>query len=41
MFGRQRLAVLGDDFHGWFGGDKKNETGRFAVLTSFAKPAVA
>jgi len=40
MFGWQSLAVLGDDLHGWFARDKKNETGRFLPLASFPKPAV-
>ncbi len=41
MFGWQRSAVLGDDPHRRFAGDKKDETGRFLLGTSFPKPAVA
>ncbi len=41
MFGRQGSAVLGDDLETWIAGDKKNETGRFLLGTSFPKPAIA
>ena len=41
MFGGQRTAVLCDDPETWFARDKKNEAGRFAVLASIPKPAVA
>jgi len=41
MFGGQSAAVLGDDFHCRFARDKKDETSRFAIVTSFTKPAVA
>jgi len=41
MFGWQRAAVLRDDPHSRFAGDKKDEAGRFAIVTRFPKPAVA
>jgi hypothetical protein len=40
MFGGQWRAVLGDDLHRAFAGDKKDEAGGFLFGTSFAKPAV-
>ena len=41
MFGGQRCAVLGDNFHGWFARNKKNETSRFSLGIGFAKPTIA